>query len=55
MKKQYETPKAKKMDFNYEENVVASGITTKDRCTCCTSDVQTNNVVWFLFWLGCLY
>ena len=25
MKKQYETPEAKKVEFDYEENVVASG------------------------------
>ena len=30
MKKQYEAPKAELMEFDYEENVVASGATEND-------------------------
>ena len=32
MKKEYKTPEAKMVEFDYEENVVASGGTPKDKC-----------------------
>ena len=36
MKKMYETPVVEKVDFDYEENVVASGsiVETKTACVC---------------------
>ena len=33
MKKGYETPKAERMEFNYSEAVVASGVTVCDNVT----------------------
>ncbi len=34
MKKQYNAPKAEKVEFNYEENVLASSFTTQSQVKC---------------------
>ena len=41
MKKQYVVPMADKVDFDYEENVVASG--SQHECNCNWSDWYSNN------------
>ena len=59
MKKQYETPNAKKVEFDYSENVVASGTPTQDANSCAckkpwTPPAPTKTPTWFLgFYISC--
>ncbi len=49
MKKQYETPSAKKVEFDYTENVVASGEISK--CpTCGQSEQVKDPYFWYKCW-----
>ena len=54
MKKQYETPKAKKVEFDYTESVVASG-GTKQGATCPSQCQQVparyGKYFWCCYWV----
>ena len=52
MKKQYETPNAKKVEFDYSENVVASNTPSKTRCECCKTYWKPVLVKYPIYFLG---
>ena len=52
MKKQYETPNARKVEFDYSENVVASDTPSKEAgCPNCQKQTQVKSRwFWFTCW-----
>ncbi len=51
MKKEYETPEAKKIDFDYRENVVASGTAKQgdDKCNTYTDPCTGESKMCYMF------